>query len=242
MSKATLVTIKLEPNDKSVVSKGKKIIIGDSLVKSFSENIISINLKKILNINPKHLEKYLIVKPGTQINQHDIIAEKKSVLKKEQIKAPISGKFEILDKDQGIVIIKNQIESSKLITSWFDGEVKDVMPDKIIFSVNGESITGVKGKGKLVKGKLQVIGESISIYDLPIDLKSQIIAIKNASSDIVAKADALGALAIIAETLEQPPFSLPFIIISDIASISKFHKQDIMLFGDEKQILILSSS
>ena len=72
-----------------------------------------------------------------------------------------------------------------------------------------------------------MIKSPISIYDLPTDLKSVILAIKTAHSDIIAKADALGAMAVIAEKIEQPSFKLPYLLIERIDDIINFNDQKV---------------
>ncbi|KKP59331.1 MAG: hypothetical protein UR52_C0008G0041 [Candidatus Gottesmanbacteria bacterium GW2011_GWA1_34_13] len=240
MSQITEVTLKLASSDKPLVSKGKKVNIGDPLVKSFIDETEQLNLCKILNIKPQKLEKFLKIKIGANVKAGDILAQNKKLFKKTLLKAPVSGTLVMLNKDQGLVGIKRQIESPNSLISWFHGEVIEVTKDKIMLKVDGLIITSKEGKGKPVKGILKVIKSPISIYDLPTDLKSVILAIKTAHSDIIAKADALGAMAVIAEKIEQPSFKLPYLLIERIDDIINFNDYEVMVYGDEKQILILN--
>jgi predicted transcriptional regulator len=236
MQKKAHLTLRLNPNEKPQVAKGDRVVSGARLISSSSE-LSEFNLAKLMGISPKDIEKYLKVKFGEKVEKGQLLAQKSDLLSRKIIKSPLSGVFIQVDKSKGIVGIQKENRHTET-TAWFEGVVEEVQDDKIVFSVKGEMISGSDGKGLPVTGKYKIIENSTALT-MPIEISGCVLAVKDAQSDLIAKADALGAVAIVAETLDQPPFSLPYVLVSDINDTSRFREKSVIVFGDAKELIVI---
>ncbi len=238
MHKKTHVSIHLETYEKPVVEKGFHILYGDPLIVSNPLSIHKFDLAKILDIPGQKITSYLLVKENQSVKQGQAIARKKRVFSSQLVKTPVAGEFIILDALRGLVGIKEKTDE-KTTAAWFDGIVEEVNKEEIVFSVQGCMIEGIQGKGKLASGILKVVTENISTLTMPIDLDRAILVVKEAVSDVIVKADVLGAVAIVCEVLHSPNFSLPYLLVSDITKIHAHNKKQALLYGDKLQLLVL---
>lgn len=238
MHKRTHISLHLEPHEKPLVKKGDHVKRGDKLITATAAAIVEFNLISILNVPPSDLIKYLLVKENQKVKIGEVIARKKKMFSTHTVKSPIFGTFVIIDRDKGKVGVK-ETQSEQTVSAWFDGDVTDVNDQEIVLSVNGHLVSGTKGVGKLASGILHVAADDINTLTMPIDLEQAILVVKVAASEIIAKADTLGAVGIVAETIAEPNFVLPYLLLSDITEIHKFHKKQAILYADRKQLLIL---
>lgn len=239
MHKKTRLKLKLEPHEKPMVKPGDHIKSGDVLAKSETSDIVEINLAKLLQVAGKDLPKFLTKQLPVEVLSGEIIAIKKSLLAQKRVKSPKSGMLDYLDAEKGILQIKPPDADANKARAWFDGVIKEVSAHEVVCEVSGLVINGKAGSGGTVSGKLFAIKGEVRLFSLPTDIEDKIIILKSAGSDVVAKADALGAVAVIAETLEEPPFQLPHLIVSDIKDIMEHENKPAILHAEEKQLLII---
>lgn len=239
MHKKTRLKLKLNPEEKPVVKAGDKVKTGDILATSGSDEKVEIHIAKLLQIKPKDLTKYLLKELPVDVEANEVIAVKKWLLKQKRIKSPIAGVLDFLDTDEGTLQIKTKDAEAGKARAWFEGTIKEVSDNEVVCEVNGLVIKGKSGEGQTVSGKLLSIKGEVDLFNLPIEIDERIIILKSAKSDVVAKADALGALAVIAEILEEPPFSLPHLLVEDIKEIMEYDDKHAVLHAAEKQLLII---
>lgn len=241
MHKKTRLTVAISPDESPTVKKGATITKGDTIIKPRGETKqIHIDLAKLLRLPPREVLKKLIVREGARITPRQVLALKSGVLKNMIVRAPTGGEFVIIDKDAGIVGITQKVGQAEEVKAWFEGTVIEVEKDKLIFEVTGMVIFAREGKGQPVWGRLLVLSPETTALSMPTEIGDAVISVKEAHSEIVAKADALGSVAIIAEQVEQPPFSLPYLLIEDIGHLGQFHDQMVIVYGDRKELLILT--
>ncbi len=239
MQKKAHLTLTLKAGEKPHVNKGDHVKRGDILIESQNPVIYEFNLAHLFKLPPQKALLTLLVKPHQHVEKGTVLARKKSILSKHFIKTPIGGVM--VNSDNGIVGIQAGDKAAP-VAAWFEGKATDVSDSKLIFEVIGTVCAGKSGKGSPASGKLLVVSEVITSLQMPIDLEERIFAVKTASSDIVAKADALGATAIIAETLDQPLFSLPYLLIEDIKELVRYNHKTVIICGDEKELLIIEEA
>ena len=239
MHKKTRLKLKLEPHEKPVVKPGDHIKAGDVLAESAGEATVEINLAKLLQVAGKDLPKFLTKELPVEVMSGEIIALKKSLLAQKRVKSPKSGMLDYLDAEKGTLQIKPRDAEANKARAWFDGIIKEVSSHEVVCEVSGLVVNGKAGAGGTVSGKLFSIKGEVKLFSLPTDIEDKIIILKSAGSDVVAKADALGAVAVIAETLEEPPFKLPHLIVSDIKDIMVHENKHAILHAEEKQLLII---
>lgn len=232
------ITLQLAKGDTPKVALGDKVSPGNTLVSYSSGELDEFNLAKLLGVKGAEIKKFLLVKEGEKVETHAVIAKKGGVLKKHIIKTPTDGIFTIVDPEKGIVGIRKETHKED-VTAWFSGQVVEATPEKLVFELTGHSITAKEGKGKPVSGNLLFIAEVIDVFNMPIDLENRVLAVRELHPDMIAKADALGVVAIIAETITQPPFELPYVLLEDISHIKGYTGKSVIVYGDEKQLLIV---
>ncbi len=238
MHKKAHLTLKLSPNDALAVKIGDAVKPGDVLVTFGKPVIHEYNLAKYLEIEPAQLSKYLLVTDGSQVILNQPIARKKGLMNKHTVKVPVAGEFFVVDANAGIVGIKEKKASSEIV-SWFSGTVSEINPEKIIFEVLGQAIIGTSGKGEPVSGTLLYFPDLVDVFSMPTNLQDRVLVLREAVAEVVAKADALGVSAIISQKLDQPPFKLPYVVVSDIEVLKIGHEKTSIVYGREKQILII---
>ncbi len=238
MHKKTHVTIHLEAHEKARVKKGDEIKRGQTLLASKPVTIHEFNLVRLLGISPKNLHRVLKVSAKKQVSKGDTLAQKNSLFSKQVLLSPVAGEFTIVDEHKGIVGVKETHEE-KQIVAWFDGIIEEVTDRDIVVGVTGVLITGKSGKGSLASGTLCVILGNVDSFGIPSELEQTILVVKHATSDMIAKADTLGTVAIFSESIEEPKFRLPYLLVSDINDIHGFNKKNALLYGDKLELLIL---
>lgn len=231
------LTLRLTQFDTPLVKKNTKIHRGDPLIRVTTQEVVEFDLTELLRITPGSIGKVLRAQEGDSVHTGDVIAGKTGVLSKSQVKTPVGGKLVIVNKDRGIIGVTHS-QKDQEVTAWFDGEVTEVSKEKIVCTVSGVTVSARAGKGEPTSGKLLVLPET-TVLSLPSGVNECVVVVRDAAAALIAKADALGATAIIAEDVEQPPFGLPYLLMEDISSLQKFHERTVIVLGDEKQLLVL---
>ncbi|MBI4058235.1 hypothetical protein HY408_00540 [Candidatus Gottesmanbacteria bacterium] len=239
MQKKAHLNLRLIPGDVPLVKKGDVVKKGDRVVEATHREIDEFNIAKLLGVSAQKAWNYLKPKETDKISKNDILAIKKGLLKTVSIRSPVDGKFIIVDRDKAVVGIE-RIDTGEEVTAWFDALVLDVTEEKIVFEVTGTLIVAKDGKGHPVSGRLRIV-TGVTMFTLPTDLESTILALKEARSDIIAKADTLGVLAIVAESFEKSPFSLPFLLIETLESMKSYEDKNVIVYGDKKQLLVIDT-
>ena len=237
MQKKAHITLKLTEFDTPVVTTGQAVVSGDNLVKVNHTVVDEFNLSQLLHVTPAKMAAYLTVKPDSEITKGTVIAKKTGLITKHIIRSPAAGKIIIADKEKGIIGIKRE-RPEEMLTSWFSGTVESLTAEKIVFTVAGTAVAAVSGKGVPVSGKLLMLLDTSALL-LPADIENCIVAVTEAHSDIVAKADALGVTAILTESLEEASYSLPYLIFRDLSVLENYRDRTVIVMGDEGQLLIL---
>jgi len=238
--KKARLTLKLGAGDTTSHTTGAKIAPGDILVTVPKAAIREFNLAKILTTTPEKALSMLTVHEGDFVEAGAVFARKKGLLRRKLVKTSVAGVFKILDEKKALVGIERKKERDDVV-AWFHGTVAEVADDHLIFELTGQTLSGTAGKGHPVSGKLIVLTETVDALSLPAELEERILALKIARAEIIAKADTLGVGAIIAEEVHEPTITLPFMQIADIETLRPYHDKTVIVYGDEKQLLIVDS-
>ena len=221
--------------------KGDSFKIGDILIEEANEEIDTFDVGKLLGVVPQNIFRYLTVSDGEAVEKGQVIAKKKNLLHSISIQAPLSAIFIVMDKAKGTVGLKRGA-SGKRVVAQYPGIVVDKNEAGLVVEVKGVAIAVKDGKGHQIVGKLTLFPENVTMLTMPTDVAGKIIAVKNGDSDLLAKADALGAKGMIVEKIELPDFTLPYVIIPDFSSISRYNEKQLLLHGSNKLLLVLEST
>lgn len=239
MQKHAHLNIKLHPSHKTQLKKGDHVTRGDVLAETPQE-IDELDLTALLKIKPEQVSKFVTVSPGDEITVGQPIAKKGGAFSAQVVRSPVGGIFSWSDEKNGIVAIKKTADISA-IHAPADGVIIDVKDEEnqLVIEVEGTVIEAIKGSGSPVVGTLCFMNDSGT--DLPSDLEQSIVVIKEAPSSLIAKIDALGARAVISETVEETHLELPFLVVESVDTLKRFHSRSVMALGEDAQLLVLEN-
>lgn len=241
MSQTALLTVELKPDDQPLIKVGQMVIKGDVIIKRRHLEVDIINISKLLKIAPDKITRYLKVRIDQTVKAGDILAVKKSILAQQTVKTPVAGVIGRIDEKIGTVDIRRDQTGKDLVIDY-TGRVKEVEPKRIVIEVKGKVIMGKGGQGEPISGQLKILPEENGVFGIKSDISGSVVVIKQAFPAVIAKADALGAQAIIAQVLEQPPFELPYLLVDDINRLHSFADKSVLVLGDQKQLIILEET
>lgn len=123
-----------------------------------------INVSQELNVSPKDITKYLLRTQGKNIYKGELLAEKKGLLGKKEIKAPTDAVIESIDSITGIVMLK-LLPKEVPVISGVTGIVDfiDAQTGNIYIKSAVTHVYGMLGSGKMRGGFLKIIGDQKSI-------------------------------------------------------------------------------
>lgn len=130
----------------------------------------AINIAEQLKIKPTDLTTYCKLKPGSNIFQGELIAQKKELFKLEPrtIRSPTDGIVEDVNSQTGKVIIKIT-HPTKTIPAGLWGTVMDITKDdekyEITIKSNTLQFTGKVGRGFNREGILQILTKRFESAD-----------------------------------------------------------------------------
>lgn len=238
MHKKAHLTLKLSSKDIPQVKVGDVITHGDILVSVSGQIVDQFDLAILLGVKGSQAVKYATIKDGETVGKNTIIAQKKGFVKKQIIRSPLEGVFSFIDREKGIVGI-TKTQSAEEIKAWFSGIVSELTSEKLVFEIAGFAIPAKAGRGNPISGNLMIIDDSLDVFTMPIELENRILASKTFHTDMLAKADALGAVAVIVEEMPEYLESFPYVIVQDIVALKDYHGKSVIVYGDEKQVLVV---
>lgn len=158
---------------------------------------VKINLAKLLNVSPKKAFSYLTVSLGKKIEEGRVIAFKKGLLGKKEVKMPCQGKLIKYEEDSGILVLEKE---ELPLFSGVAGE-----------KAEKKKTTGVKG-GKIIEGEFgfgtaegEIFHETdFALPDLSKVLEEKILVVnKEVKPVLLYRAAALGIKGIVCGLLAE---------------------------------------
>jgi len=196
--------IPLPPQAEIKIKKGESIKKGATVAVVKKAPQIEVNLAKALGIPPSKVEKkinhYLKVDLGQTVKAGQILASKKTLLEKREVTAPKEGEVYALDRQKGILTLR-QKEKIKKTTSPVNGKVAKIEKDSITLTVTGKVIPLLSCRGKTVFGPLENF--SSPLFALSCDQQGKILLVDEITSSLVAKSIALNIKGLIGLKKEQ---------------------------------------
>ncbi len=131
------MTIKyqLPDNSKLLLKKGDQINFDQPLYLIESEEEVSINIAKELEINPNNIFHYLKKLVGETIEKNEVIAEKKGFFSDKKIYSPYSGIIKEINHETGVLIINYKTEKTNEILSPIKGELEKIEKNLIFIKL-----------------------------------------------------------------------------------------------------------
>lgn len=246
------LSLSLPKKGKIIVSPGDKIE-KDDILAEYHENLpVHIDLGKILKIPPRHVYETLIKKPGQEISEGEIIAQKKTLFGKRVAKSPINGLIMGLEEKSGVLEVETQGKSRKLM-SPVSAIVDDVVPGKtVVLDFTGESFDVKIAHGSKC-AKINVLteeGNAVSLHDIQNSLVHQILVGFSWPLECIRKAFALdcGVIGVNLEgstdhfmkTIHPDQEALPFMVIGRdlFGELGKLNGKIGIMLGKENKLLV----
>ncbi len=181
----------------------------------------SINAPQELGVSPKDVTKYLMREVGKTIYKGELLAEKKELLGKKEIKAPTDAVINSVDPTSGIIMLR-LLPKEVPVMSGVNGIVDfiDAQTGNIYIKTLVTQINGALGSGKQQGGLLKIIGNqrSFTMDNLIPDTVHQTIILGGALIYIetIRKALEYGAVGIISGGINARDYK-------SLIGLSSFH-------------------
>ena len=178
VNKERLLPLKGEVHvDVNDLVKAEKIVASTEI----PGNVNMINLSNELNVDPKQIHEYVLIKEGDYVSKDQIIAQNKGLfgLFKSEVKSPIDGQIMNISNVTGQVVISEKPLPIN-VDAYIPGAVEKIF-DKEGVRINsiGTFIQGIIGIGGEKKGQIKCLvndeTEKIKISTIKEDLKGKII-------------------------------------------------------------------
>ena len=161
--------------------KGEVLVsVGDNVERSgivaktdLPGDVTSVNVVNRLGIEPSEIERYMLVRPGDEVDADTIIAETRPFIKwfKSTVKSPVKGRIENVSNITGQVIIRHPPRPVS-VTAYVDGTVVEVVPEEgVVVETQGAFVQGIFGVGGETWGEIEVISRTPDELVKPDDLK-----------------------------------------------------------------------
>lgn len=193
------ITISFPKNSKLHVEENTSVKLDDPFYSVGTDKTHDIQVAEMLHIKPADIFKYAKVSVHDTISSGDIIAEKKSLLKKNVVKAPIDGVISAIDHEEGVISISSENDSEQITPTFFAGEINtlDLENNTINITLPNGFAFDVQSIDNDCGGKVSFIEEKDTFTLDADDVAGNILITKHVHPHIEAKADTLGASGIV---------------------------------------------
>ncbi len=198
------------PSGKILVKEGERVSSGDVLSKGrVSIGHKEFNLTKILGVGPKEIGACLKKLPGEAIVPGDLIATRKKLFKKRDLKSSVKGVVDSLNEKTGVLRI-NLGESDLEAKTEVSGKVSQVKDKTIMISFEAYVFKGIGGLGGRGKGEILCLGEreeEVGFASLSSEAGGKIVVLGGRIKlDFWEKACALGVVGLLVGSVESQDF------------------------------------
>ncbi|MBI3385237.1 hypothetical protein HY030_03550 [Candidatus Gottesmanbacteria bacterium] len=246
------LSLSLPKKGKILVAAGDKIEKDFVLAEYHESEVVNIDLSKILEVSPHKVYTTLLKKPGQEVSEGEIIAQKKSLFKKKVARASISGIINSLEEKSGVLEILAKGKAKKLI-SPLAATVEEVKDGKtIVLDFSGESFDVKISHGNKC-AKIYVLTKeenAVGLHDIQKELEHQILVGFSWPLMSIRKAFAMdcavigvnleGSLDHFRKTGHLEQEALPFMVIGKdlYCELTKLDGKIGMMLGKENKLLV----
>jgi hypothetical protein len=197
---------RLLPIPGTVLAKQGAVVASDTIVArtELAGKVHVLNLANQLGVAPDEIRDYLVKQEGETIQQQDVIAENKPLIKwlKTEIRSPIHGTVDGISTITGQVLLREPPRALDL-TAYVDGTVVNVQEGRgVTVECEGSLVQGIFGIGGETWGNIVLAVASPSDQCAPerltADMKGTIVVAGSfLGHDTMQRAKALGIAALV---------------------------------------------
>ncbi|MBI2026014.1 MAG: hypothetical protein HYT06_01390 [Candidatus Levybacteria bacterium] len=197
----TLLPINLPKNVEILVSKGQKVVVGQTLAttKSFLSNIIHLS---DFGITPQNLKSSLKKNLGDRLQTGDTLASKKKLFGSQKILSEQEGTISKIDEQTCDIYVKTEVGEAKPLISPVEGLIEICNNEQIVIKTIKNAISVSEAFGKDAIGNLECL-KSVFLTEA---IEGKIIAIEKLTKVLFYKALGLSAIGIITTKLDDLEF------------------------------------
>lgn len=195
------VILPLPSQARILVDKGEMVAPGKILAET-EEKFAELSLPKLLKTSPIKIKEFLLVSPGAKIKEGQILASRKTLLGKTEIKSPVNGvATEILPEG----VLKIKVADKEEVKSPIKGKIKESTETSLTLEFEATVLTTETGQGPQNWGHIEIIEKKeINLADLPKEASGKIFILPEAApTGFIHKAEALGAVGVVAGKTEE---------------------------------------
>ena len=187
------------PKDATVkVKTGQKVKFGDVFYDFSSSEVSRIAVDQVLSIKPKQIFKFVKVVVGDKLEKDDLIAEKKRLIGKTQVKAEYGGTVTKIDHETGGVTISTVSKDRSSVNAFFNGKIKDIDKKRNVVEIDIGKYNKYDARTTSDTGGKRADIETNNFFAISgDDIRDRIIFVHTVQSHIGSKAEALGASGIV---------------------------------------------
>ena len=243
----TIIRLPIPSQAKVLVEIGDKISLKTCLVEAdlrSGEEIIP--LASLLHISPSRIPQYLKKAIGEEVQNGDLLAEKRSLFISSAVKSPLKGKIKEIDLKMGTLTLvytdlSGITEKRRRISSPVAGKISAIDKNGIDIEVEGHVLRAIKGEGEEVTGDLDYIsGSETDIFDIDSEVNEKIVFCRGLPEEGVVKLEVLGAAGCIIQKAGNN-LSLPWVEVNEEVAkkLGSYQGKKIWLRPKEKEIVVL---
>jgi hypothetical protein len=188
------IKIPLPNQGKILIKEGEEIKFNQPIFEVKTEKNIEVDIKNRLKIHPSKIFNYLKKFIGDEVNENELLAERKIFLGTKKVFSPQSGIIKEINHETGVLVVSALIDK-KTIYSYFTGKVKAIEKNTVIVSLSNAKEYQVKNANGDFGGECFYFTTGMAIDATLIENK--VIIIESINSLDQTKIEALGAVGVV---------------------------------------------
>lgn len=131
------ITVHLEDQTgELLIKKGDNVDFDTPLIKKSKNEELKIQIASILKIQPGKIFMHLNKIVGDDVKKGDIVAEKKTILKKRYFISDVDGVIKEINHEDGTITLSAQSDSLDQTLSFFKGKIKEIGGNTVTIEVS----------------------------------------------------------------------------------------------------------
>jgi len=232
----------LPPRAKVLVKEGENISKQQKVATFLRRKKHHLDLAKKLQVPPSKVSRYLLVGLGQKIQQDELIAAARGLIKKISVTSPVSGQILAFDNNTGMLTIQINGKTRDLLAP-FSGKIKTIGQEGVTFKLSAEKVFELKNcQGKEVFG--QLAHHQSSLINFGCQYQNKVVLVDYLSPALINKAWAISALAIITHNEvnnTKADISLAQISPEQAEELKNFIGQPVIIDPQQKKLAVLKN-
>lgn len=230
------------PDNATIVVKTGTVVGCSSPLYEINKSIPTVvPVSELLHCKPEDIFHVLVHVIGDSVKEHDVIAQKKGVIGKKKVYAPVAGVIDSIDHNNGTITLNTNQKESEVKLAQVEGIIKQIDTVKntiLITIVKGIEfdVNEISGEGG---GEISLISHDFETIDISM-VHDKIVLIKTIFPALASKFDALGAIGIVYESGNHTA-DIPYVQLKhldDFIKLESLKNKKMYFITHKKKILV----